>query len=96
MSSPDADPNEPCESRVMRHSLCAYSSDDEVRDAVKRTNAKYVLLLDSSMDELRKHAFTYRPEDWEGIDAIGGSVEGFEVVLEEGNMKLCKISDLDQ
>ena len=96
LSSPDADPNEPYESRVMRHSLCAYSSDDEVRDAVKRTNAKYVLLLDSSMDELRKHAFTYRPEDWEGIDAIGDSVEGFEVVLEEGNMKLCKISDLDQ
>lgn len=96
LSSPDADPNEPYESRVMRHSLCAYSSDDEVRDAVKRTNAKYVLLLVSSMDELRKHVFTYRPEDWDGIDAIGGSVEGFEVVLEEGNMKLYKISDLDQ
>lgn len=96
LSSPDADPNEPYDSRVMRHSLCAYSSDDEVRDAVKRTNAKYVLLLDSSMDELRKHVFTYRPEDWDGIDAIGGSVEGFEVVLEEGNMKLYKIIDLDQ
>ena len=48
------------------------------------------------MDELRKHVFSYRPEDWDGIDAIGGSVGGFEVVLEEGNMKLYKIIDLDK
>lgn len=93
LSSPDSNPNEPSESRVLRHSLASYKDNEEARLALGRTNAKYVLLLDSSQRDDRKHVFTYHTEDWMGIDSVSESTEGFDLVLSEGDMKLYKITD---
>lgn len=90
--SPDNDPNEPSESRVLRHSLSSFADDEEARLALERTNAKYVLLLDSSQRVERFHPFTYRADDWTGIDSVDESIEGFDLVLEKGDMKLYKIT----
>lgn len=92
LSSPEKDPNEPPESRILRHSLDTYAYDEEVGSALEITNAKYVLLLDSLQYDERIHVFTYNPEDWSGINSVKESTEGFELVLEKDDMRLYKIT----
>ena len=88
----DDDPGESIESRTLRHSLSSYANDDSVRSVLEQINAKYVLLLDSSRSSERRHVFTYRPEEWLGIDSVSEAADGFELVLEEGDMKLYRIN----
>lgn len=96
LSSPDNDPNEPSESRILRHSLAFYMDNEEARLALERINAKYVLLLDSSKRDDRNHVFTYHAEDWVGIDYVGEAKNGFELVLEKDDMKLYKITEAEE
>ena len=76
----------------MRHSLSSYANDESVRNVLSQINAKYVLLLDSSHSSDRRHVITYRPEEWLGIDSVSEAADGFELVLEEGDMKLYRIN----
>ena len=42
------------------------------------------------------HLFTYgKGEQWRGIDSIRDDTPGFEVVLAEGDMRLCKITAVE-
>ncbi len=92
LTSPEDNPNEPAESRILRHSLSSYITNKDATTAIKKTRAKYVLLLDSTQNKKRKHVFTYQAKDWTGIASVKDAKEGFELVLKEGNMRLYRIT----
>ena len=92
LTSPENNPNEPAESRAFRHSLYSYTTNADAATAIKKTGAKYVLLLDSAQKKKRKHVFTYQAKDWTGIASVEKAKKGFELVLKEGDMRLYRIT----
>lgn len=87
--------NETPESRCIRASLSEFSSNDEVRSAVKAIGAKYVVQLsqegsDCSLINLRED---YKPQSFAGISAITEDTPGFTLVLREGDLKLYQIDE---
>ena len=77
---------------VLRTKLCDYAASDEVRDAVEKTGARYVMLLDEkSYDDRTVVKFRYKEEDWVGIESITQNTPGFTLVLSEGDMRLYRI-----
>ncbi|KAB1640713.1 hypothetical protein F8D48_10235 [Adlercreutzia muris] len=85
---PDAD--------ILRQRLSHIASDAEVQEAVARTSAQYVLLLDQgvSFDEGRWLLQTTEESlrSCDGINLITDDTPGFELVLAEDDMRLYKIS----
>lgn len=92
LTSPENNPNEPAESRAFRHSLYSYTTNADAATAIKKTGAKYVLLLDSAQKKKRKHVFTYQAKDWTGIASVEKAKKGFELILKEGDMRLYRIT----
>lgn len=80
---------------IQKH-LNEIAYNDEVQEAVKRTNAEYVLLLDvnDSGDNSVYSAFLDE-NDWKGITSITDTTPGFKVVLSEGDMRLYEIEPID-
>lgn len=81
------------ESRLIRTKLNTIASDEEVRDAVKKTGARYVLLLegvDQTASELYTPLATYHADMWEGF-VIDNETPGFTCILEDGPLKLYSI-----
>lgn len=77
---------------VLRMQLCDYAVSDEVREAVEKTGARYVMLLDEkSYDDRTVVKFRYKEEDWVGIESITQDTPGFTLVLSEGDMRLYRI-----
>lgn len=77
---------------VLRTKLCDYTGSDEVREAVEKTGARYVMLLDEkSYDDRTVVKFRYKEEDWVGIESITQDTPGFTLVLSEGDMRLYRI-----
>lgn len=77
---------------VLRTKLCDYAASDEVRDAVEKTGARYVMLLDEkSCDDRTVVKLRYKEEDWVGIESITQDTPGFTLVLSEGDMRLYRI-----
>ena len=77
---------------VLRTQLCDYAVSDEVREAVEKTGARYVMLLDEkSYDDRTVVKFRYKEEDWVGIESITQDTPGFTLVLSEGDMRLYRI-----
>lgn len=77
---------------VLRTQLCDYAVSDEVREAVEKTGARYVMLLDEkSYDDRTVVKFRYKEEDWVGIESITQDTPGFTLVLSEGDMRLYQI-----
>lgn len=77
---------------VLRTQLCDYAVSDEVRDAVEKTGARYVMLLDDkSYDDRTVVKLRYEEEDWLGIESITQDTPGFTLVLSEGDMRLYQI-----
>ena len=77
---------------VLRTKLCNYATSDEVREAVEKTGARYVMLLDEkSYDDRTVVKFRYKEEDWVGIESITQDTPGFTLVLSEGDMRLYRI-----
>lgn len=77
---------------VLRTKLCDYAASDEVREAVEKTGARYVMLLDEkSYDDRTVVKFRYKEEDWVGIESITQDTPGFTLVLSEGDMRLYRI-----
>ena len=77
---------------VLRTKLCDYAASDEVRDAVEKIGARYVMLLDDkSCDDRTVVKLRYKEEDWVGIESITQDTPGFTLVLSEGDMRLYQI-----
>ncbi|MCI8469191.1 MAG: hypothetical protein HFJ75_06855 [Eggerthellaceae bacterium] len=78
-------------SRIIREHLNLYATDPEVQEAVRRTQARYVLLLSADGGGIGRFTHAYRAEQWEGINAIDPDTPGFTLVLARGNMRLYRI-----
>ena len=77
---------------VLRTKLRDYAASDEVREAVEKTGARYVMLLDEkSCDDRTVVKLRYKEEDWVGIESITQDTPGFTLVLSEGDMRLYRI-----
>lgn len=80
--------------------LYDYSTDAQVRAAVKKSGARYVLLMDRHEYRFDKndgywHGYTnsYMASMWTGFDKLKPSTPGFTLVLEEGNNRLYRIDE---
>lgn len=84
--------NEKQESAAVRQGLDKVAYDDSIQDAVRKTGAKYLLVLDQGRkpDET-PHFWSYFPEQWKGIEGVDDSTPGFSVVLSRDDMRLYKI-----
>lgn len=80
-------------SDIIRKGLNNIATDPDVQEAVKDLGAEYVLKLDQGDQYVRANPYlwSYREEDWTGIDNIDDDTPGFEAVLSEGDMRLYKI-----
>lgn len=77
---------------VLRAELYDYATSDEVREAVEKTGARYVMLLDEkSYNDRTVVKLRYKEEDWVGIESITQDTPGFTLVLSEGDMRLYRI-----
>lgn len=85
---------ESSDSIIIRESIDKISGDQSVAEAVARTGARYVLLLDQGGEPEKRVSFwSYYPEQWEGFSRITDLTPGFEVVMSKGDMRLYKIID---
>lgn len=84
--------NEKEESVAVRQGLDKVAYDGSIQDAVRKTGAKYLLVLDQGRkpDET-PHFWSYFPEQWKGIEGVDDSTPGFSVVLSRDDMRLYKI-----
>lgn len=87
------------ESREIREHLDQVSTRKEVQDALNYFGAHYLILLDQGeqTDDVRSYLFTwdwFKDEWWTGINSVSDETPGFEVVLDEGDMRLYRITAL--
>lgn len=84
--------NEKEESVAVRQGLDKVAYDGSIQDAVRKTGAKYLLVLDQGKKPGdTPHFWSYYPEQWKGIEDIDDSTPGFSVVLSRDDMRLYKI-----
>ena len=82
---------------AIRLRLDRIADNSVVRDAVRESGAEYVIQLDHGRTSgSGYYMFSYEPSEWEGIDAITDYTPGFEVVLSEWDMRLYRITALDE
>ena len=85
------------EGKIIRSSLCDYVSNNEVRSAVEDQGVQYVLLLDQDDQEgARMFKCAKDLSKWRGIAGISDETKGFEVVLAEGDMRLYRLTDINE
>jgi len=86
--------NESSESELIRTNLYNIATNDDVHQAVKSINAQYVMLLDRG-DESQFNSIVWGTPgdpDWQGF-SITEDTEGFELILEQDDLRLYKICD---
>ena len=89
------------DSALIRSRLDSISYDDRVKEAVENVGAEYLLLLDQGRwynpsDPDSNFFFTYDDNSlWAGIDYVRDSTPGFEVVLARDDMRLYRITAID-
>ena len=84
--------NERPESKIIRERLSSYATDEQVVDAVAKTGAQYVLLLDVKTNSIASpFIYGYEEEEWRGLVGINDDTSGFEVVLADGDCRLYRI-----
>ena len=81
-------------SAVLRTSLSEAASNAEVAAALRRLNAKYLLLLHRDVNTNLASFPDYVEEQWSGFESITDDTPGFKVLLSEGDMRLYEM-DLD-
>ena len=77
-------------SAILRKRLNRIASDPEVLQTARDLNVQYVLILNNVVDYSNAVTSTYKPGTFRGITQITDTTPGFEVVLEEGSMRLYK------
>ena len=83
---------------LIREKLAEYAKNDEVQAVVKRTGAKYVMLLDKDIpyeDGLWLQQYTEKAVgQWSGLSDVDDDTPGFELVLsKDDDMRLYRIVD---
>ncbi len=87
--------DEDADSAIIRNELDDVAANDEVKQALRKYDARYLLVLDQGYQgEGREYFWSYFPEQWEGIEDVNDSTPGFTVLLSRGDMRLYSI-DLD-
>ena len=71
---------------LFKSSLYEVSKNEIVYDAVRATHAKYVLILDETVN-----VGYFDPNEWKGILYITDDTPGFRCMLSDGNMRLYQI-----
>ena len=87
------------ENQLISTKLNEITSDSGVKEAVKSTGARYLILLDRSdyttnsedPTKMTRCNASYIKSSWHGIDAINDDSSGFTKVLEQGDMRLYRI-----
>ncbi|HIT44705.1 MAG TPA: hypothetical protein IAC28_01255 [Candidatus Aphodovivens excrementavium] len=85
------------ESKVIRRGLNRIAEDEEVRQAVEKIGARYLLLLDKGMSSRDgRWLFSYfnRGDTWSGIETIDDNTPGFTVVAAQDDMRLYRIDGM--
>ena len=85
---------------LISESLDKIASNREVKEAVRRVGAKYLLVLDKSdfskdkndVSMMKSIYASYPERKWSGIDEVSDATEGFKVVLSQGAMRLYRIT----
>lgn len=82
------------ESRLIRSRLWAVAEDEDVRAAVQKVGAAYVLVLDQGDSRLYSPRwYTYMTgATWRGIELINDETPGFEIVKADGDKRLYRIT----
>lgn len=81
--------------KLIRANLCNYTMDQDTYNAVKNTDARYVLLLDNEdIAGDRMYPCAKDLSFWQGIVSITDGTPGFEVVLSEGDMRLYRLTEI--
>lgn len=80
---------ESLDSKIIRHNLKNIATNESVQSIVERWNIRYVFQLTYSDGKGAFH--TYKLDDWDGIQLINDSTEGFRLVEQEGDMRLYEI-----
>lgn len=84
---------ETSDSVLIRTSIDEIADNADVRDAVKKTGAEYLMILDHSEGDLSgTYAGAYDGSKWVGINSVDELTKGFEMVLSDGEMRLYKIT----
>ena len=76
---------------TIRKELSNIDASPEIGDLIENIDAQYVLQLDANNNVQPNVSWHYDPDKWTGIDAIDEHTPGFELVLNEGDMRLFKI-----
>ena len=77
---------------LIRQRLDQIATDEEVRAAVERVGAKYVVMLDDEATNAHNpFKWGYQRDAWEGIANITPETPGFEVVMRQRDMVLYRI-----
>lgn len=80
------------ESNYLRDHLSAAATDAHVRDILREQDIHYVLILARENIASSFVAGQYWPGAWQGIDTLTDDTPGFEIVLQQGDMRLYRIS----
>ena len=80
------------ESKVIRLGIDEVVSNAEVKEAVDKLDAQYILILDLGGErEDSYYLSSYDPWYWQGFGRLDDETPGFDVVLSRGDMRLYKI-----
>lgn len=82
-------------SQTLRFGADRMAEDEDVARALRKSNAKYLLLLDQGTlpeEDYMRYTVSYHPENWTGIEAIDDQTPGLELLLSEGDMRLYRIT----
>lgn len=84
-------------SDLIRTKLADIAFNDQVKDAARSINAKYVLILDYDFNGKSgtKYFDFYERDDWRGIHNISENTPGFELLLADDGRRLYRITALD-
>lgn len=74
------------EYELFKTSLYEASKNDDVVDAIRKTQARYVLILDETVS-----VGIFNPNEWKGILDITDDTSGFTSLLSDGDMRLYQI-----
>lgn len=84
-------------SDLIRTKLADISFDNQVKDAARSIDAKYVLVLDYDFNGTSgtKYFDFYERDGWRGIHNISENTPGFKLLLADGGRRLYRITALD-
>lgn len=83
--------------KIIASDISHYASNKKVFNAIKSSGARYLLLLDRSEFVESGNGYQspfawFNGDVWKGFTSISDDTEGFDVVLQQGDMRLYRLS----